>query len=135
MSLTTFRQTLVTQFTTDVGIPFTSGKPDAAFRVSPDRAIGFIYPASVTEVAGRVNEEELRLTVEVYQRFSADPTLEDTSVPDTLESYHDALKASVKAHQVGEGPWFQRVSSVVFDMDRQMITATVYGRETNTSVL
>ena len=135
MSLTTFRQTLITQFTTDVAIPFTAGKPGAAFRVSPDRAIGFVYPQSVDEVSGRVNEEEIRMTVEIYDRYAADPSLENPADPAPLESFMDLLKASVKAHQTGQGPWFQRVQSVIFDHDRQMLTATVYARETNASIL
>ncbi len=138
MSLTTFRQTLVTQFGAAAGltaVAFTSGKPDPAFRVSPDRALGFIYPMSTNEVGNRVNEEELRLIVEVYQRFTVDPTLESPTDPTVLEGYRDSLMASVKANETGQGPWFQRISSCVFDMDRLMITAVVYAREANPSLL
>lgn len=137
MSLTTFRQTLVTQFGAAAGltaVTFTSGKPDPAFRVSPDRALGFVYPMSTNEVGGRVNEEELRLAVDVYQRFTADPTIESPTDPTTLEGYRDSLMASVKANETGQGPWFQRLSSCTFDMDRLMITAIVYGREANQSL-
>ena len=138
MSLTTFRQTLVTQFGAAAGltaVTFTSGKPDPAFRVSPDRAIGFVYPLSTNEVGGRVNEEELRLAVDVFARWAADPSLENPADPAVLEGYRDSLMASVKANETGQGPWFQRISSVVFDHDRQMITAIVYARETNPSLL
>lgn len=134
MSLTSFRQTLITQFTTDVGIPFIAGKPDPKFYASPDRSIGFVWPVSINEVTGRVDEEELRLMVLVFIRFTSDPSPENPTDPTPLEALMDLLKTSVKNHQTGEGPWFQRVSGVVYDMDRQAFEATVYARELNASL-
>jgi hypothetical protein len=126
-----FRQAIKEILARELEIDFVDGKLEGPVEGS-DR--GSIFPLTKGENPEAVTEEMLYLVVRV---FKASETRRATSTPydpKELEDLAELVQKIVAKHQTGLGLWFQRVTQVEWDLDRQMIEALVLGVQANPAV-
>lgn len=125
--MTTFREAVESHLATQLAIPFVSGKLEGPQR----RDIGCTFPAAKSEVPGHVNDEYVFVKVRVFKAFVQERDPAAPTDPAALEALAESLQTAMSTVQTGQGPWFNRVTDIEWDMDSYGFEATILGQQSN----
>lgn len=126
-AITDFRTTLAAQLQTELGIDVVSGYAEGP----SDTDIGCVYPIREGENPDAVQEQLVEVGVRVFKRYDRSEAPELLLDPEPLESMAATLVDALKAIQVTAGPWFFRVTEIVYDLDFYRVDALVTAWQAN----
>jgi hypothetical protein len=126
-TLTDFRNQLIAELETDMGIDVNAGMLSEA---REDRDIGCCWIASVTSPVNTL-EQVLDVRVRLFPRWKPEEGVTAYD-PAPLEDYAERLQASLKNIQTtAVGMWFFRVDSVTIDIETWGVEAVLYASHDN----
>lgn len=138
MSLTTFRTSLKPLLQTDLRnsgfvsnqIVVVDGYLDGPVEKRDQAAL---WSTGIRET-GRVMDEQLFLTLRVFVAFKQQRAPESPIDPSALEGIAETIQSTIKGHQTGLGPWFQRGVDFTIDPRKQMVEAHIVASQLNQGV-
>lgn len=132
---TIFRSNLQQMFSRELGMQMFPGLLEGP-NEGTDEWRGSICWARVQEVPARVAEQQSYLIMRAWAPYTHEGSLSRRRPydPTPLEEMADRILGAIARNQTGLGKWFQRVTAIDFDNEKQGLQATILAYSANPGV-